>query len=290
VPAPKYIKPERIWLKTHPDLNEKWLQDRIGEDPSLLGLGDLVLRDRERPQAGAGRLDLLLQDADGNRRYEVEIQLGKTDESHIIRTIEYWDIEKKRYPQYDHVAVIVAEDITSRFLNVIGLFNGFIPLVAVQLRAVQIGDTVSLVFSKVIDERKLGLVDEDEEVRVPADRGYWEKRGSKQTLAMADEVFGWLQDLDPGLEMKYNKFYIGPAKDGRSNLFVLLRPQKVGLRVEIRLERSDEIQAQLEAAGLTVIDYDDRWGHYRINLSKADLAKHKDLLVSLMTQARGDTE
>ncbi len=60
----------------------------------------------------------------------MEIQLGKTDESHIIRTIEYWDIERKRYPQYDHVAVIVAEDITSRFLSVIGLFNGAIPLVA----------------------------------------------------------------------------------------------------------------------------------------------------------------
>ena len=290
MPALKYIKPERVGLKTHPDLNEKWLQDRIGEDPSLLGLGDLVLRDRERPQAGAGRLDLLLQDADGNRRYEVEIQLGKTDESHIIRTIEYWDIERRRYPQYDHVAVIVAEDITSRFLNVIGLFNGFIPLVAIQLRAIQIDDTVSLVFSKVIDEMRLGLVDEDEEVRVPADRGYWEKRGSKQTLAMADEVFGWLHDLDPGLEPKYNKFYIGLAKDGRSNLFVLFRPQKTALLLEIRLERSEETQAQLDAAGLTVIDYDDRWGHYRIRLDKADLTKHKDLLVSLMAQARGGTE
>ena len=31
--------------------------------------------------------------------------------------------------QYDHTAV-VAEDITSRFLNVISLFNGSIPLVA----------------------------------------------------------------------------------------------------------------------------------------------------------------
>ena len=48
-------------------------------------------------------------------------------ESHIIRTIEYWDIERKRYPQYEHCAVLVAEDITSRFLNVISLFNGTIP-------------------------------------------------------------------------------------------------------------------------------------------------------------------
>ena len=49
-------------------------------------------------------------------RYKVEIRLGKTDECHIFRTIEYWDLERKRYPQYDHVAVFIAEDITSRFL------------------------------------------------------------------------------------------------------------------------------------------------------------------------------
>ena len=27
--------------------------------------------------------------------------------SHIIRTIEYWDIERRRYPAYEHVAVLV---------------------------------------------------------------------------------------------------------------------------------------------------------------------------------------
>ncbi len=86
-----YLKPERIWLKTHAELDERWLQDRIGEDPGLLGLGDVVLKDRERIQPRAGRLDLLLQDVESTHRYEVEIQLGKTDEAHIIRTIEYWD-------------------------------------------------------------------------------------------------------------------------------------------------------------------------------------------------------
>jgi hypothetical protein len=47
--------------------------------------------------------------------------------------------------------VIVAEDITSRFLNVIGLFNGFIPLIALQMSALKFGDQISLVFTKVVD-------------------------------------------------------------------------------------------------------------------------------------------
>ena len=132
-----FTKAERISLKLHPELNEKWVQSQIASDPSILGLGDLVLRDKERSQPHAGRLDLLLEDADpdSERRYEVEVQLGPTDEAHIIRTIEYWDIERKRYPQYDHCAVMVAEDITSRFLNVISLFNGTLPLVALQIQA-----------------------------------------------------------------------------------------------------------------------------------------------------------
>src|SRR5687768_3909796 len=37
---------------------------------------------------------------------------------------EYWDIERKRYPQDEHTAAIVAEDIAARFLNVISLLNG----------------------------------------------------------------------------------------------------------------------------------------------------------------------
>ena len=282
MPAPKYAKPERVWLKTHPDLNETWLQDRIGEDPSLLGLGDLVLRDRERPHAGAGRLDLLLQDAETNRRYEVEVQLGKTDESHIIRTIEYWDIERKRYPQYEHTAVIVAEEITSRFLNVIGLFNGTIPIMAIQMSAVQLGDAVSLAFTTVLDQVRFGLVDEDEEVHEATDRTYWENRGSKSTVAMADELLEVVRTLNPHLELKYNKFYIGLARDGQPNNFVIFRPQKNAMRVEPRLQKTEATEAAVEAAGLDVMGYDNKWGRYRIRLEKGEIKKHAEVLRQLL--------
>jgi hypothetical protein len=189
----KLIKPEKVNLITHTELNEKWVQEVIAEDPSILGLGDLILKDKERIHPKAGRLDLLLQDADSKRRYEVEIQLGKVDESHIIRTIEYWDIERKRYPQYDHCAVIIAEDITSRFLNVIGLFNGSIPLIAIQMSALKLSDNeVSLVFTKVLDELNFGLVDEDEETKEVTDRNYWEEKSTKQMSAKeyACRIFG----------------------------------------------------------------------------------------------------
>lgn len=285
----KYAKPQRIFIKDHPEFNERWVQERISDDPSLLGFGDLILKDKERIHPHGGRLDLLCQEMESNRRYEIEIQLGKTDESHIIRTIEYWDIERKRYPQYDHVAVLVAEDITSRFLNVISLFNGFIPIVAIQMQALQVGDTVSLVFTTVMNEMRLGLVDEDEEVSEVTDRSFWEKRASKATLEITDSLLGIVNEFAPELSLKYNKFYIGLAKNGQPTNFVIFRPKKDWMRIEPRLERSEEIQAKLEAAGVDVMEYDSRWGRYRIRLAKGDLKKHEELLRELLKEAYGET-
>lgn len=281
-----YVKPEKIWLKLHQDLNERWVQDKIAQDPSILGLGDLILRDKERIQPRAGRLDLLLQDAESNRRYEVEVQLGRTDESHIIRTIEYWDIERKRYPQYDHCAVVVAEDITSRFLNVISLFNGSIPLIAIQMSAIKLGDHLSLIFTTVLDQLTLGSIDEVEDIREVTDRAYWEKRGTKTTVGLADELFEIIKSLDPNIDLKYNKFYIGLAKNGQPSNFAIFRPQKNVLRFEPHIVRSDEIEEKLAEAGLDILEYRD--GRYRIQLSKGDVKKHAELLTSLLRGAYED--
>jgi hypothetical protein len=95
----KLEKSHRISMKTSKEVNEKWLQDQIAKDPSILNLGEIYLKDLERRQASGGRLDMLFEDIEGTTRYTVELQLGATDETHIIRTIEYWDIERKRYPK-----------------------------------------------------------------------------------------------------------------------------------------------------------------------------------------------
>lgn len=281
----KLLKPERISITKIEGINEKSVQQFIADDPSVIGIGDLVLKDQERIQPKAGRLDLLLQDPESNRRYEVEIQLGKTDESHIIRTIEYWDIERKRYPQYDHCAVIIAEDITSRFLNVISLFNGFIPLIAIQMNAYKLGTDIGLVFTKVLDEMPLGLVEEDEEIQETTDRDYWLRRGTQATVKMADETLGLINSFKAGYELKYNKFYIGLAKDGQPNNFAIFRPTKSNMRLELKHPKSDEISQIIEDNELDVMEYDSRFGKYRIRLSKGEILKKSEVLKQLLEKA-----
>lgn len=287
-----FTRPKRISLKNHPIYSENWVQDIIAQDPKILGLGDLVLRDRERRQTKAGRLDLLLQDPNSYKRYEVELQLGATDETHIIRCIEYWDIERKRYPQYEHCAVLVAEDITSRFLNVVSLFNGALPLIAIQVQAFEVGEHVTLVFTTVLDEMQRGLVDEDEDaISAPTDRAYWEKeKGTPKTVALMDRLFELVREEDPEVELKYNKFYVGLIKDGRADNYAQFRPQKTSVVFEVRLPRTDETDALLEDAGIETLEYSTRWARYRIRVTEKDFKMHTELFKKLIDDARGQRE
>ena len=282
----KHVPLKTIQLKNHQVLNERWLQDIIAEDPSIIGIGDVILKDKERIHQGAGRLDLLLQDADGIERYEVEIQLGATDESHIIRTIEYWDIERKRYPQYNHTAIIIAEDITSRFLNVISLFNGSIPLMAIQVCAIETAEGVGLHFTKVLDVQQLGLVDDDEEVAEVTNRDYWLKRGTPKTVAMADKLLSYIHEFDPDAELNYNKFYIGLKINSRSKNYAIFRPKKNFIGLEIKMPQTEENDEIINQAEIANLDYSKRYGYYRLSIYERDLEEKSDFIKKLLLDAK----
>lgn len=280
----QFTKSTPVSLKSHPEYSEKWLQARIIDDPSLLGLGDLVVKDVERRQPRAGRLDLLLSDQETNTRYEVEIQLGATDEAHIIRTIEYWDLEKNRYPQYEHVAVLVAEDITGRFLNVISLFNRSVPLIAIQMSALQVGDAITLNATTVLDVVQFGTDDEDEPGQA-TDRGYWESKGSRESLEIADRFLHSIREVRPEIELKYNKHYIGLARNGIADNFVTFRLRKDYLIAEFRIARSDLVSEFISSHELDALPYDKRWGRYRIRVTGVDLATNLQAITELITLA-----
>lgn len=281
------VKLEVVNLKKHPTLGEKWVQDQIADDPSILGIGDLELKDKERAQAAGGRLDLLLYDPDTLKRYEVEIQLGATDESHIIRTIEYWDIERKRYPQYEHAAVIVAEEITSRFLNVIQLFNGAIPLIALKMTVYKVGDGYALTFVKVLDEISYGLVGEDEPVAEPADRSLWEKKGSSKSLVIVEDLLQKVvQQVEPKATIKYNKHYIGIGVDGAAMNFVTFIPRKAHVIMSIKLPKEQDTDAAISEAGLEMMAYDAGFKYYRVHVNPGFDDKQLQALTSLAGKAR----
>lgn len=276
-----YVKPERVSLKGHPDFSEKWVQERIKEDPSLLGLGDLVMLHAERRQPRGGRLDLLLQDVETQRRFEVELQLGPTDESHIIRTIEYWDVERKRYPQYEHCAVLVAEEVTSRFLNVISLFNGSVPLIAVRMQALRIADSLALSFTTVLDEMPRGLVGIDEATSAePTDRAYWERKSG--VLGLVDETLAVAREFDRGVELKYNLQYIGLAKQGQPNNFIAFVPRRSHVILNLKIPKSDDADRRIEESGLPAMSYEEDYGNYRIKLRPGDVQKHAAALKELV--------
>ncbi len=232
-------------------LDERWLQDRVDEDPTLLGLGDLHVIRRERRQPSGGRIDFLMSDPEEDIRYEIEIMLGTLDESHIIRTIEYWDIERRRFPALDHRAVIVAEDITNRFFNVINLLNQAVPIIALQLSAFQVEDSVVLLFTKVLDITEAG--DDEEEDAEQVDRNYWEKRSNPKSLAVSDAVMKLVPAEGKPLRVTYNRSHLAIASVGRNFIWLHPRRNAVHCRVTLRIkfdERDSAIQ-RLDEVGVS---------------------------------------
>ena len=280
----RVIRPEHLTFKNHPEYTEKWLQDLIVEDTSILGLGDLVVIERERRQEKAGRLDLLLADLEENRRYEVELQLGATDESHIMRSIEYWDIERRRYPAYDHCAVIVAEDITSRFLNLLTLFAGSIPMIAIQLNALKVEDRIVLDFVKVLDQTMLRRDDEVETALTKVDRNYWLSNKGEKTVGIADHLLEIMNEkASPQFQLNYNKFYIGLEDGMRSTTFVYFKPKKQFTHVLAKVAEPASWVERFEEGCLSASP--DRSGYFKVTLKPAEIKSHRVLLTELLHKA-----
>lgn len=280
----KQLKP--ISLKNNPKYNEAWLQDYIWNHSEVLELGDLTPRAKEKIQPSGGRLDLLFEDreADTPKRYECELQLGATDESHIIRTIEYWDIERKRYPQYDHVAVLVAENVTSRFLNVIHLFNGFIPLIVLKMTAYELEGDIALTFTKILDEVQLGLPEEDE-ISEPATPAYWENKSCKEMLNLADHLFSIVYEIDSVAKLNYNKHYIGLNRNNASANYCWFKPRKKYVNMIFKLIPADEDIMALDNAGLEVVKKT-KWNEFWVKFTAEPTSEQKELIKKIIEQSR----
>jgi hypothetical protein len=209
--------------------------------------------------------------------------LGTLDESHIIRTIEYWDIERQRYPAYDHRAVIVAEEITARFFNVIRLLNRAVPLIAIQMSAFAIGDQVVLHFTKVLDifqERE----SEDETGGERVDRADWERKSNPQSLMALDKVVALVQQSVGNTRVTYNKHHVALNAGGYN--FIWFNPRKEAAHCHVILwvppDIRDQIIGRLEKAGLPVSSRQAE--EISMRLTAAQIDQHRELLTQILTE------
>lgn len=186
--------------------DEVWLQDQIVANPSCLRLGDLELVARERTQSSGGRLDILLKDPEDDSMYEVEVMLGDTDETHIIRTIEYWTREKRKWPQRQHFPVLVAEGITRRFFDVIQVMSHAIPIIAIQASVVEVDGHRALTFHKVLDAYE-EPEDSDASEYESHDEAFWLEK-APWTNEAAKVLLNVVKPTLGQAELRYVKNYI----------------------------------------------------------------------------------
>jgi hypothetical protein len=215
--------------------DEYWLQDQIVANPSILGLGDLEVVHREKQQSSGGKLDFLLEDSTDGSMYEVEVMLGATDESHIIRTIEYWELERHRWPKRSHTAVLVAEKINRRFFNVIQLLSLTIPVVAVQANIVEADEKRMLHFTTILDVYQEPEFDGRPQPEV-VNENHWKNSASLASAKALQAILApTLADLKIGFAKNYIRlrysgeiyFSLSQRRDDKSAFYTWLDNQDV---------------------------------------------------------------
>ena len=281
----KYKAHYPICLKKQSEYDEDWLNQQIENNPSILGLGNIELVDRERQQPD-GIADFLFQDSDNmERRYVVEVQLGEADGDHIVRAINYWDIECKRYPGYDHCAVLVAENVVGRFQNVAAILNASMPFIFIQVQALKMGRDMTLVFTKVLDENRYKIIEQNRNDDTPqADANYWKKKTKGSIFGITKDIERFAKKCNRDLKLNYKKYYIGLKLKNRSFNFIKLRPQKYRMLLEVYVDQSNEIDKKLEKTSLdSLYSYKDLC--YKVRLSVEDIGSYGKEITELIRHA-----
>lgn len=264
--------------------DEYWLRDKIYEDPAILKLGDLQSISKERTQSQGGRLDLLLKDPEDDSMFEVELQLGPTDETHIVRTVEYWANEKRKWPKRSHTAVLIAEEITTRFFNVVQLLSLAVPIIGIQANVVEVNGTRALHFSKIIDSYEEPA--ETDTQQLGYDENYWIKNHAG-SLECARWYRALLEKLYGEIPAKYFEWYISLSVGGLARVWVnRRRNNRATISVKVGQEKLQETADYLNAKGIACTTQ--AWGGVNFNVNiqqlKGNVEAHEWLASRLLPE------
>jgi hypothetical protein len=264
--------------------DEIWLQNWLAADPARLGLGEVKIIAQELTAPRGGSLDILA--ADGDTYYSVEVQLGEVDASHSFRVFDYWARNRGRFQGKAHVAVLVVESATGRYLPALEALAEYLPLVVIELRAWRGEAEVILVPETVVINQNL-------DVAGPAGKASGEERTeddwrasiTPEAWAFHEEFVAWTRANLGEVRVDYSpKSYVGVRRGRRvwaplwfrqDGAYIYL-PDPDGLRGEEQSPAMDEFQERLRQEGLETswqATYNAGANPVPIRLQKADLTK-----------------
>ena len=165
----------------------------------------------------------------------------------------------------------------------IGLFAGSIPIVAIQLGALRVGDQIVLNFVKVLDQRELRADETHGPETEDVDRSTWEARVGPKIMKICDRVAEVANEAaDTKLELKYKKGRVTLGAPG--SFFNMLRfsPKKYFVRVRFSLSNSEAWVPRLTEAG---VDAELNEMRVLVRLVNSDFQQHETLLREIIHQA-----
>lgn len=271
---------------------EKRIQKELEQKPELLGLGEMKLNAREKRQIN-GRLDLQFKGADSKTRYEVELQLGKLNNDHLLRCVHYWNHERRKCPQFKHYAVIVAEEIPEYMLEAIMLFK--VPIIAIKISIDQSSGKIAAAKRLDLPIYEWAIVEsqkcEEIEDITPFDIAYLETKLSEVSLRVLNEIYRLAREVNPETEMNITKNYVG-FTDCNLYSYMFVRNKDNSLILELVLDESPDIKNKIQGAGLIFKNpgnpytkHEKKRGHYDIQISIEDINEKEKEIRELIKMA-----
>ena len=104
-------------------------------------------------------------------------------------------------------------------------------------------------------------------------------------MKLADRVLEIIREVDPTLNLKYNKYHIGLEKDGQPYNFAQFRPKKRFIYFDLKIPHSADVDATIDDAGVDRLEYSNRRGRYRIRLTENDIKGKSEVLRTLSKDA-----
>ena len=275
-----FVKSQPLSLADHPDYDEAWLEQLIKSDTALLGLGSIDVVTSQIHQA-KGRLDLLCRDEKNEVIYVVELMLGALDESHIVRTIEYWlrERDRKSHEDYELVAVLAAERVLeSRFVDVVRFLSRQMPLLLMEISALQVENRLTLKFTRVFDGRRAEA--EAVSPTPEASRESWIEAGSPETVSLAEEFAEMLKEINASISLSFRQQFLGLRIGNRASNFMTFQPKRQFLKVWARTARAVAFAKNLKEIGIEVLSSSDaEWVGFRV--TPPQFEQHRSLLKQL---------